>query len=63
MYTIEDVRAQGEKIKEELKKPHEIDASIDGNLSEVIYAMIHPDSDKRAVVFSELEERLHLDAK
>ncbi len=50
-------------IKEELKMPHEVDSEIDQNLSEVVYAMIHPDEQKRAVVFTEFEALLHLNAK
>ncbi len=47
-------------LKETLKKPHELDISIDENLSEVIYKMIHPNVEKRAEVFSELEAELDL---
>ncbi len=47
-------------IKESLKKPHELDRSIDENLSEVVYSMIHPNAQERAQVFSELESRLDI---
>ncbi len=47
-------------LKERLKKPHELDFSIDENLSEVIYKMIHPNVEERAEVFSELEAQLDL---
>ncbi len=47
-------------LKERLKKPHELDLSIDENLSEVIYMMIHPNVEERAEVFSELEAQLDL---
>ena len=47
-------------LKESLKPPHELDISIDENLSEVIYKMIHPNPQERAEVFSELEARLDM---
>ncbi len=47
-------------LKETLKKPHELDVSIDETLSEVIYKMIHPDDQERAEVFSELEAHLNI---
>ncbi len=43
-------------FKESLKEPNETDPSIDGNLSALIYKMIHPDEALRAEVFSELND-------
>jgi len=43
-------------LKSKLELPHKTDASIDENLSELIYKMIHPDEAKRAEVFTELNE-------
>jgi len=41
-------------LKSTLELPHKTDPSIDENLSEMIYKMIHPDENKRAEVFTEL---------
>ncbi len=43
-------------LKSKLELPHKTDASIDENLSEMIYKMIHPDESKRAEVFTELND-------
>ena len=43
-------------LKSKLELPHKTDASIDENLSEMIYKMIHPDENKRAEVFTELND-------
>ncbi len=43
-------------LKSKLDLPHKTDPSIDENLSELIYKMIHPDEAKRAEVFTELNE-------
>ena len=43
-------------LKSQLEMPHKTDASIDENLSELIYKMIHPDESKRAEVFTEFNE-------
>jgi len=43
-------------LKSTLELPHKTDANIDENLSELIYKMIHPDTSKRAEVFTELNE-------
>jgi len=43
-------------LKSKLELPHKTDSSIDENLSELIYKMIHPEESKRAEVFTELNE-------
>jgi len=43
-------------LKSKLELPHKTDSSIDENLSEMIYKMIHPDENKRAEVFTELND-------
>lgn len=41
-------------LKSRLEEPVKMDSSIDQNLSDMIYKMIHPDEAKRAEVFTEL---------
>jgi ferredoxin-nitrite reductase len=43
-------------LKSKLELPHKTDASIDEDLSGLIYKMIHPEESKRAEVFTELNE-------
>jgi len=47
-------------LKSKLELPHKTDASIDENLSEMIYKMIHPEASKRAEVFTELNEYISI---
>jgi len=44
--------------KEKLVKLQKKDPSLDETLAELIYKMIHPDKDERAVVFSELTDAI-----
>jgi ferredoxin-nitrite reductase len=43
-------------LKSRLEEPVKTDSTIDQNLSDLIYKMIHPDEAKRAEVFTELNE-------
>ena len=46
--------------REKLKEPYLTDATMDKNLSSVIYKMLHPNEIERAQVFSELRELIAL---
>jgi ferredoxin-nitrite reductase len=45
---------------DKIQEPIKTDSSIDKNLSNLVYAMLHPKLDQRAVVFSELEEHIKI---